>query len=231
MAYMRKDGAVMTRVQPRNVHCPGLARRHRATLSHANKVTRPRRTPSGRSVPRITRNRTAATGSRACRRRTGQGHQVWLNRDPIGERGGLNLYECFANSPPNFFDPVGLSDCGPAFEKTLRVSPEMSEIEAAWVEGFVEGIRESLREDYGTAPDGSPMLGGTPPLPGGPGLKKLLPNIGQRLFGGGGLLNSNRYLRVGFGRDGGRRVFRIAGVWIGKIKKDPHIVIKDCGTL
>ena len=62
-------------------------------------------------------------------------------------------------------------------------------------------------------------------------LGKQLPKVGQKLFGGGGLLNSNRYLRIGFSRDGGRKVFRVAGDWVGKFKKDPHIVIKDCGPL
>jgi RHS repeat-associated protein len=32
----------------------------------------------------------------------------WLNRDPIGERGGLNLYGYVANSPIGLVDPLGL---------------------------------------------------------------------------------------------------------------------------
>jgi len=31
--------------------------------------------------------------------------QRWLNQDPLGERGGLNLYGLVANSPINFVDP------------------------------------------------------------------------------------------------------------------------------
>lgn len=34
--------------------------------------------------------------------------------------------------------------------------------------------------------------------------------IGRRLFGDGGRLNSNRYLRIGMGKHEGRRVFRVA---------------------
>ena len=32
----------------------------------------------------------------------------FLNQDPIGERGGINLYRLAGNSPPNFVDPYGL---------------------------------------------------------------------------------------------------------------------------
>jgi len=35
----------------------------------------------------------------------------WLNRDPISERGGLNLYAYVLNSPGNFIDPNGLRTC------------------------------------------------------------------------------------------------------------------------
>jgi RHS repeat-associated protein len=33
----------------------------------------------------------------------------WPNRDPIGEAGGANLYGFLDNSPPNAFDPLGLT--------------------------------------------------------------------------------------------------------------------------
>lgn len=34
----------------------------------------------------------------------------WLNRDPIGEEGGLNLYGYVLNDPINLIDPLGLHD-------------------------------------------------------------------------------------------------------------------------
>jgi uncharacterized protein RhaS with RHS repeats len=36
------------------------------------------------------------------------GTQRWLNRDPIGESGGLNLYDHVRNDPVNFIDMFGL---------------------------------------------------------------------------------------------------------------------------
>jgi RHS repeat-associated protein len=35
--------------------------------------------------------------------------QRWIQRDPIGEQGGINLYQFVGNSPVNFVDPFGLA--------------------------------------------------------------------------------------------------------------------------
>jgi RHS repeat-associated protein len=55
------------------------------------------------------------------------------------------------------------------------------------------------------------------------------------LFGKGGLLNSNRYLRIGFSRFGGDRVFRISGDWIKLLPEswhdEGHIILKNLGPL
>ena len=54
----------------------------------------------------------------------------------------------------------------------------------------------------------------------------------QALFGRGGLLNSNRYLRIGVGRGpGGRKVFRISGNVVSKVTRSGHIDLKDLGPL
>jgi len=47
-------------------------------------------------------------GSRACAYRTASGRAKWINRDPIGERGGISLYGFVANSPLDLIDPLGL---------------------------------------------------------------------------------------------------------------------------
>jgi RHS repeat-associated protein len=37
--------------------------------------------------------------------------QRWPNRDPLGEKGGINLYEFVGNNPVGNYDFLGLSDC------------------------------------------------------------------------------------------------------------------------
>jgi hypothetical protein len=47
-------------------------------------------------------------GSRRCGYKTVSGRQEWLNRDPIAEAGGIDLYKFVGNSPINWIDPFGL---------------------------------------------------------------------------------------------------------------------------
>ena len=49
------------------------------------------------------------------------------------------------------------------------------------------------------------------------------------LFRPGGLVNSNRYLRIGEGRNGGRKSFRAAGDIVEKLTGKRHIDFKDLG--
>jgi len=46
--------------------------------------------------------------------------QRWLNRDPIGERGGINLYDYVANNPINDFDSSGLCGCADLASRLLK---------------------------------------------------------------------------------------------------------------
>jgi RHS repeat-associated protein len=43
--------------------------------------------------------------------------QRWLNRDPIGERGGINLYGFARNNPLAWIDPLGLDNQNPTQEE------------------------------------------------------------------------------------------------------------------
>ncbi len=49
-----------------------------------------------------------APACEACGYETASGRPQWPNRDPIGERGGLNLYTFVNNAPTYQFDPLGL---------------------------------------------------------------------------------------------------------------------------
>ena len=49
--------------------------------------------------------------------------QRWLNRDPIGENGGINLYGFVKNRPTAKFDPVGWSDFNRPPETVQSPSP------------------------------------------------------------------------------------------------------------
>ena len=67
-----------------------------------------RRRASGR-LSRRRRFRSMFTpGSRACAYRTASGRANWPNRDPIEEKGGLNLYGFVGNDPISRFDRFGL---------------------------------------------------------------------------------------------------------------------------
>lgn len=57
------------------------------------------------------------------------------------------------------------------------------------------------------------------------------PGVGRFLFGKGGLLNRGPNLRIGFGRKGGERVFRIAGDWVKKINSSGKIDLWKGGPL
>ncbi len=48
------------------------------------------------------------TGGRYYHSNLGQ----WLNRDPIGERGGPDLLRALLNASPQFYDSLGESCCG-----------------------------------------------------------------------------------------------------------------------
>src|SRR5271167_381453 len=63
-----------------------------------------RRRPSGRLSRRGRSRSMFAPGSRACAYKTASGRGNWPNRDPIGERGGINLYEDVRNNPVRYVD-------------------------------------------------------------------------------------------------------------------------------
>jgi RHS repeat-associated protein len=51
--------------------------------------------------------------------------QRWVNRDPIEEEGGVNLYRYVSNDPANWLDPDGLKDyCCKDFESQWVMPPQ-----------------------------------------------------------------------------------------------------------
>jgi len=68
--------------------------------------------------------------------------QRWLNRDPMGENGGMNLYGYVGNNPVNGVDPLGLSDI-PAGEPG-ELTPEV--IEAADSRTAAEVAQDKLQQ-------------------------------------------------------------------------------------
>jgi RHS repeat-associated protein len=59
--------------------------------------------------------------------------QRFINRDPIGERGGINLYTYVQNSPENYVDPFGL-DLGDWYDPK-------SYLNSGFVEGWTKGAQ------------------------------------------------------------------------------------------
>lgn len=55
--------------------------------------------------------------------------------------------------------------------------------------------------------------------------------LASKSFVPGGWLNSNRYLRIGFGRKGGNETFRIAGQWLERVTGRQKIDLWKGGPL
>jgi len=63
--------------------------------------------------------------SRACAYRTASGRAKWPNRDPIGEKGGVNLYGFAENNPVNQMDLLGLWGTDVHYFRTDRWAREL----------------------------------------------------------------------------------------------------------
>ena len=68
--------------------------------------------PSGRTLGKRRSARRTAPGYRRCGYKTVSGRPEWLNADPIGLAGGLNLYGYVGNNPISYIDPLGLAYLG-----------------------------------------------------------------------------------------------------------------------
>ena len=77
--------------------------------------------PSGRTLGRRHLPHRTAPGYRGSRYKTASGRPKWLNADPAGLAGGLNLYAYVGNDPIAFVDPSGLVQWIPAGKATLGI--------------------------------------------------------------------------------------------------------------
>ena len=87
---------------------PRIVAPNKATSPLKTRVGGSRGCPSGRSSRRRLRSHGIATGCRRYGYKTVLGRSSWPNRDPIGEKGGANLYRFVGNSPSGFVDIFGL---------------------------------------------------------------------------------------------------------------------------
>ena len=69
------------------------------------------RNSSGRSSRRGHIGSITTHSLRHCRYKTVAGRSAWLNRDPIAEKGGVNVYEFVKNNSENRIDAFGLLCC------------------------------------------------------------------------------------------------------------------------
>jgi len=92
-----------------------LAAAPRQPLAATTLPTSPRKTrvgvfrhrSSGQTSSRRRCRSIITPGSRPCVYKTVSGRHEWPNQDPLGEAGGINLYQFVYNSPLNYIDPDG----------------------------------------------------------------------------------------------------------------------------
>jgi RHS repeat-associated protein len=71
----------------------------------------------------------------------------WLNRDPIAENGGINLYNYVANNPINYYDPFGLEDYN-----SLQTQMKLAQAYASATAGFTQGLENIRNNSQGRGP-------------------------------------------------------------------------------
>ncbi|HQW65391.1 MAG TPA: RHS repeat-associated core domain-containing protein, partial [Gemmatimonadales bacterium] len=178
----------------------------------------------------------------------------WLQEDPIGVAGGINLYEYNGNDPVTWRDPFGLQPC---------CLVEAANIAAGFGDAMTFGLTNKVRDRIGAnrvinrtgttytagelaglgagvglgAASAQAIRTGATFATSGPAKSittaLLRTEAGQALFGKGAILNEGSAFRVGVSRakDGGRFVFRVAGELVEKVAGRSKIDLVDLGRI
>jgi RHS repeat-associated protein len=139
----------------------------------------------------------------------------WTTKDLAGLEGDLNVYEYAANDPISHIDPSGddwldwdlqeSADFFGGFGDTITSIP-FTDLSLTRLARDVTGAGDVVNKCSG-AYTGGKWAGRTweAGMAGAAAWRGIQP---------GGWMNSNRYLRVGFGRHEGFKWFRVAGEWV-----------------
>jgi RHS repeat-associated protein len=85
--------------------------------------------------------------------------QRWIQRDPIGERGGINLYDFVSNNPVNFVDPMGLYIWQTQYWADLSVQGSWWQQAPAWPLGVISAAVPDTGGIFGGGTAGSGVVG------------------------------------------------------------------------
>ena len=99
--------------------------------------------------------------------------QRWLNRDPIGEEGGINLYGFVGNNPANEVDPFGLAGAGEEDFEDEITREILNELREQWARNgryvtdrdlvrMEDQIEQNTRRDREKFEENPPYLGSEP---------------------------------------------------------------------